>query len=102
MEKDAADRTRLDNLASRRMSRNKAKLVYHIGYIIKIMLKKNFLLIIWLLFAPFCCLAEDAVQPLPADQAFKIGAQAKDSHTIAVSWQIQPGYYLYQVVSISA
>jgi thiol:disulfide interchange protein DsbD len=33
---------------------------------------------------------------LPPDQAFHFIAEAKDAHTLRVSWQIAPGYYLYR------
>jgi thiol:disulfide interchange protein DsbD len=32
----------------------------------------------------------------PPDQVFHFAAYAKDAHTVAVSWQIAPGYYLYR------
>ncbi|MGA9854583.1 MAG: protein-disulfide reductase DsbD [Gammaproteobacteria bacterium] len=32
----------------------------------------------------------------PPDQVFQIMAQAKDAHTVEVSWQIADGYYLYR------
>lgn len=57
---------------------------------------KQVWLFLWLVCLPLFCVADNAVQPLPADQAFKISAQAQDPHTVAVSWQIQPGYYLYR------
>ncbi|HEU5399267.1 MAG TPA: protein-disulfide reductase DsbD [Gammaproteobacteria bacterium] len=33
---------------------------------------------------------------LPADQAFKYVAQAKDENTLELRWQVTPGYYLYR------
>lgn len=35
-------------------------------------------------------------QPLPADQAFRFSATAKNYQMILVRWKIAPGYYLYQ------
>jgi len=32
----------------------------------------------------------------PPDQVFHFAAYAKDAHSVAVSWQIAPGYYLYR------
>lgn len=37
-----------------------------------------------------------SVQPLPADQAFRFSATAKDYQTILVQFKIAPNYYLYQ------
>ena len=43
-------------------------------------------------------LVSGAAQPnyLPADQAFRFSAVAKDDHTLEVRWIVAPGYYLYR------
>jgi thiol:disulfide interchange protein DsbD len=43
--------------------------------------------------------AKPAIQPdelLPADEAFRLIAEAKDANTLHVSWQVAEGYYLYR------
>ena len=40
--------------------------------------------------------AQDEPVLLPPDVAFKVAAHATTPEQLAVSWQIAPGYYLYQ------
>ncbi len=37
-----------------------------------------------------------AAEFLPPDQAFRLQAQVQDGRTLALDWQIAPGYYLYR------
>jgi len=44
-----------------------------------------------------------AQQPLPTEQAFPLTVNLIDKHTLALTWRIAPGYYLYKdQVSISS
>mgnify|MGYP000882871571 FL=1 len=57
----------------------------------------NYSLAVFLGVTSLCTL--DAVADdtfLPADQAFRMQAQAKDDHTVNVSFDIADGYYLYK------
>lgn len=47
---------------------------------------------------PLCLIAPllHAQEPLDPDRAFRFSAQAVDTHTVEVRWQIAPGYYMYR------
>ncbi len=59
------------------------------------MITKAFFIIL-LIFYPLYGLSANDPQPLPVNQAFKMSVNAVNPQMIAVEWQIQPGYYLYQ------
>lgn len=53
-----------------------------------------FVTIAMYLFCSLAC-ADDAMQPLPAEQAFPLRA-VLNNHQLALQWNIAPGYYLYR------
>ncbi len=46
--------------------------------------------------APTLTFSTTADKLLTSEQAFKFSAQVKDSHALAVNWEIADGYYLYR------